>query len=215
MRIERKITVAATWVFLFFVFSGIQSCASSPSQRSKARTSSYHKKPSVHRSSPGALAKSNSARTRSASRIRQDSVKDPDLVLREKTVATAREYLGTRYKTGGKTPKGFDCSGFVIHVMGRMEIQMAACSADQAKCGKEVELDRARPGDLIYFGSKSRVNHVGILTEVSKNKLMMIHSSSSHGVIEENVLQSDYWLRRIRVVRDLSSFPRHKAVSMN
>jgi len=166
-------------------------------------------------SSPGALAKSNSARTRSASRIRQDSVKDPDQVLREKTVATAREYLGTRYKAGGKTPKGFDCSGFVIHVMGRMEIQMAACSADQAKCGKEVELDRARPGDLIYFGSKSRVNHVGILTEVSKNKLMMIHSSSSHGVIEENVLQSDYWLRRIRVVRDLSSFPRHKAVSMN
>jgi hypothetical protein len=29
------------------------------------------------------------------------------------------------------------------------------------------------------------------------------------------VLQSDYWVRRIRVIRDLSSFPRHKAVSMN
>jgi cell wall-associated NlpC family hydrolase len=215
MRIEKKLTIAASWIFVLFVLSGIQSCASSPSQSRKARSSSYHKKPAVHKRSPGALARSNSARTRTASRIRQDSVKDPDLILREKTVATAREYLGTRYKSGGKTPKGFDCSGFVIFVLGRMDIQMAACSADQARCGKEVELDQARAGDLIYFGSKSRVNHVGILSEVSKNKLMMIHSSSSRGVIEENVLQSDYWLRRIRVVRDLSSFPRHKAVSMN
>jgi len=92
---------------------------------------------------------------------------------------------------------------------------MASCSADQSKCGRNIKLDFAKPGDLIYFGTKGRINHVGIITENSKNKLMIIHSSSSQGVVEENILQYDYWLKRIRMAKDLNSFPREKSISLN
>jgi len=43
---------------------------------------------------------------------------------------------------------------------------------------------------------------------------MMVHSSSSRGVIEENVLNSDYWVRRIRHITSLTSYKKEKDISM-
>ncbi|MBK9270535.1 MAG: C40 family peptidase [Saprospiraceae bacterium] len=147
---------------------------------------------------------------------RLDSVLSPPVqTIREKIIREARSLLGTRYKPAGKTPAGFDCSGFVIHVLSRFDFQMAACSADQSKCGRKILAAEAKPGDLIFFGSKDRIHHVGILTEIDDRKMMMIHSSSSKGVIEEDILKSDYWLKRIKMIRDLDSFTRQKGITMN
>jgi cell wall-associated NlpC family hydrolase len=150
--------------------------------------------------------------TLSQNKVNQDSL---DKGFRNEVLSVARSLKGKKYKSGGKNPKGFDCSGFVIYVMNQVGVQMASCSADQSKCGRNVKLDLAKPGDLIYFGTKGRINHVGIITENSKNKLMIIHSSSSQGVVEENILQYDYWLKRIRMAKDLNSFPREKSISLN
>jgi uncharacterized protein YfaT (DUF1175 family) len=126
--------------------------------------------------------------------------------FRHTVITLARELIGTRYLRAGKTPKGFDCSGLVIYVLKEMNVPMAASSQEQARCGKSIAVQKAKPGDLIFFSHKKTVSHVGIITEISKDKLKVVHSSSSRGVIEEDVLKSDYWVRRISQVNDLHSY---------
>lgn len=130
--------------------------------------------------------------------------------MRYKIIEYARNFVGKPYKRNGRDESGFDCSGFVNYVMKKFHFELPSSSAEIAQEGRSIELDNARPGDLILFGGKSRINHVGIITSNSKNKLMVIHSSSSQGVIEENVLVSDYWLKRIRILKDVESFNSNK-----
>ncbi|MGB5023938.1 MAG: hypothetical protein WBO44_01255, partial [Saprospiraceae bacterium] len=56
--------------------------------------------------------------------------------------------------------------------------------------------------------------HVGIITESKKDRLMVIHSTSSKGVIEENILKSDYWIMRMHKVCSLNSYLHEAAVSL-
>ncbi len=126
--------------------------------------------------------------------------------MRVRIVDFARKFEHLPYKKGGKTERGFDCSGFVYYVLKNFDIEMACSAQEQCKEGKTIELDQVKSGDLIFFGDKSKIHHVGIVTERQKNALFVIHSSSSNGVIEENVLQSDYWLKRIKSFKDLNSY---------
>ncbi|MEP7196257.1 MAG: C40 family peptidase [Saprospiraceae bacterium] len=132
--------------------------------------------------------------------------------LRMEVVRYARNFLDKPYKQGGRNEKGFDCSGFVCYVLKHFDITMEASSQDQAKEGKNLNINELKPGDLIYFGDKKRIHHVGIITERRKNSLMIIHSTSSKGVIEEDILKSDYWLKRIRFFKELKSFKSNNIV---
>lgn len=70
-------------------------------------------------------------------------------------------------------------------------------SRDQATIGPAVKVEAVRPGDLLFFStSKSRkgINHVGLVTEVSKGRIQFIHATSSLGVMEDNLF-SDYYKR--------------------
>lgn len=116
---------------------------------------------------------------------------------RKRIIKTAQKYLGTKYKSGGKNPRGFDCSGFTYFVMKENNIQLGASSRQQALQGEPVKIKKLEPGDLIYFGSKKRVNHIGIVTESKRSSLKMIHASSSRGIIEEDVYKSSYWMKRM------------------
>jgi cell wall-associated NlpC family hydrolase len=89
--------------------------------------------------------------------------------------------MGTPYRWGGETTRGFDCSGFVRYVFRHSEgIELPRTSREQAKVGQAVKRNELRPGDLITFatGGGSRVSHVGVY--IGGNQF--IHSSSSRGV---------------------------------
>jgi cell wall-associated NlpC family hydrolase len=96
-------------------------------------------------------------------------------------LATAKRYLGTRYRYGGESPTtGFDCSGFVQYVFGRHHVTLPRTSREQASAGASVPLGVAslQPGDLLLFASTgSRVNHVAIY--VGDNKIL--HSTAGAG----------------------------------
>ncbi len=96
-------------------------------------------------------------------------------------LATAEQYVGTRYRYGGDTPgEGFDCSGFVQYVFGKHGITLPRTSRQQASAGTALPLDvkSLQPGDLLLFASRgSRVNHVAIY--VGGNR--MLHSSAGAG----------------------------------
>ena len=122
---------------------------------------------------------------------------DKDKELRYDILSSARSLIGTPYLAAGKTPKGFDCSGFSSFIMKQNNIGIGASSRTQALQGVPVNIEELKTGDLIFFGSNKVITHVGIVSENAKGKLQMIHASSSRGVIEENPLKSNYWKSRI------------------
>jgi len=124
--------------------------------------------------------------------------------IRADITTHASELLGLKYKYGGNNPRqGFDCSGFVLYLYQNAGIDIERVSRNQAKQGKEIPLNRARPGDLVFYKRPGKpVFHVSVVVEAGVNKLVVIHATNS-GVIRENVLESRYWEPKIYQVRDI------------
>ncbi|WP_409341415.1 NlpC/P60 family protein [Paenibacillus sp. MBLB4367] len=76
-------------------------------------------------------------------------------------IDVAEQYMGTPYVTGGSTPNGFDCSGFVQYVFDKFNVDLPRTSADMyASAGYGVS--DPQPGDLVFFADRGRVFHVGL-----------------------------------------------------
>ncbi len=76
-----------------------------------------------------------------------------------RAVALARRELGVPYVWGGDGPSGFDCSGLVFYVYGRLGVHLPRVAADQYRAGRHVSRSDLRPGDLVFFHG---LGHVGI-----------------------------------------------------
>lgn len=92
-------------------------------------------------------------------------------------IQTAKRFLGVSYMWGGKTPKGFDCSGFVQTVYRINGVQLPRDSDMQWEVGEHIGKDfsKFKKGDLLFFSSDGkRVTHVGIFTGRDRE---IIHAS--------------------------------------
>jgi cell wall-associated NlpC family hydrolase len=126
--------------------------------------------------------------------------------LRNRVVTYAQKYVGSAYKYAGTSPSGFDCSGFTSFVLKEFNVKASPASAIQAKEGRSVPLERVQPGDLIFFGeSTSHISHVAMVVKRSKDGIVCVHSTTSRGVIVENVSTSTYWKPKILFARDMIS----------
>jgi len=122
---------------------------------------------------------------------------------RDKIIEAAQKYIGARYLYGGKDSKGFDCSGLVSRVFFDNKIDIRGNSASLSKQGKGKTIKDAKKGDLVFFKKGNRVNHVALVAEINYNELWVIHSTSSRGVIKENILASSYWSSKKYFFKDL------------
>jgi cell wall-associated NlpC family hydrolase len=119
---------------------------------------------------------------------------------------TAEKYIGSRYRYGSCDPgRGFDCSGLVYHVARSQDILLPRSSSSMAAAGSHIPWKKAEPGDLIFFGEGSRINHVGIVEKNKGDEMWIIHSSSTSGVIREDIMESDYWKKRVMFAIDIIS----------
>ncbi len=116
---------------------------------------------------------------------------------RTQIVNDAKNEIGRPYVYGGERPSGFDCSGLVQYVFGNNGYSLPRTSRDQSSIASKRKLRRLQPGDLIFFGSGKKVNHVGIVSRNVNGQLYMVHSGSSTGVEEIEVYSNNYWSRRI------------------
>ena len=79
--------------------------------------------------------------------------------LGARAITVARRFLGVPYRYGGASPSGFDCSGLVSYVYGRLGVALPHNAAALYGVGRPVPLARLRPGDLVFF---SGLGHVGL-----------------------------------------------------
>lgn len=126
-----------------------------------------------------------------------------ELRLRDEITRHAKKYIGVKYKYAGKSPKGFDCSGFTGYVFEKFDIELSRSSQVQSITGKKIALNKAQKGDLLFFGKRGKINHVALIVANSSKGIEVIHSTSSKGVMVQNVSQSDYWEPRIMFARDI------------
>lgn len=126
--------------------------------------------------------------------------------LRKDMVKYARQFTGAKYKYGGNGPGSFDCSGLTCQVYKKFSIAIPRTSATQASLGKKITATQAKPGDLAFFtkGSKGgKINHVALVIANDREGLRVIHSTTSRGVVIENVSHSSYWKPRLLYIRDV------------
>ncbi len=116
---------------------------------------------------------------------------------RSKVVASAEKYIGTPYVWAGSSPNGFDCSGFTSYVLQEFGVQLPRRAEDQYKLAKKIKRKEVQKGDLVFFKNGGSVSHVGIVVSERGEAVVMIHSSSSRGIIETNVDESEYWSKRL------------------
>ena len=134
-----------------------------------------------------------------------DAAVDATMVTRTSVTEYSKQYVGVKYKYAGKDPKGFDCSGFTSYVLQSEGINISSSSKVQATEGKPVPLNKVKPGDLIFFGKHGKVTHVGLVVSNTAEGITVIHSTSSKGVMVQNVSQSSYWEPKIMFARDVIS----------
>ena len=173
-------------------------------------TSSHHRDHTVNR---GVRSKSNSRYHRPPSNIAKSRSQKTTpssarnmILQRNQVVDFASRYKGTPYRYGGKAPEsGFDCSGLIYYAFRHYNYNMVAGSASQSRLGRKVSLSDTNTGDLLFFGQGSNVNHVALVVHNSGSKLLMLHSTTGAGVIEEDLHQSAYWKKRFLFARDFMS----------
>ena len=111
------------------------------------------------------------------------------------------DWKGVRYRLGGSTKKGIDCSSFVqLTFREQFGLELPRSTYEQQETGKSVSRTNLRTGDLVLFRAGSTGRHVGIY--IGNNQF--VHASTSSGVIISS-MNEPYWKKRYNEARRVLS----------
>jgi cell wall-associated NlpC family hydrolase len=130
------------------------------------------------------------------------------IALRQRIVDEAENLTGTKYRYGGVDPaSGMDCSGMLNYVFQNEGIMLRRSSREQVKDGVDIKKKEVKPGDLVFFSNAGQVFHVALIAEYNgSDRMYVIHSTSSKGVIRQEILQNSYWGPKISSFRNVISW---------
>lgn len=107
----------------------------------------------------------------------------------------AKQFEGVKYKFGGTTKAGMDCSGLVYETFKAFDISLPRISRDMAKQGDKIFLDDIKEGDLLFFKTTKKrniISHVGLVVTALPGNIEFIHSTTNQGVIISSLAER-YW----------------------
>ncbi|HUP27834.1 MAG TPA: C40 family peptidase, partial [Chloroflexia bacterium] len=106
-------------------------------------------------------------------------------------VNNAMRYVGYRYRFGGTSPSGFDCSGFVYYVANKSGVRVGRDMYSQLNSGPRVSRSNLRPGDLVFFSNtyKRGLSHAGIYIGNGK----FVHAENESTGVTVSSLNTSYW----------------------
>lgn len=119
---------------------------------------------------------------------------DLDGTVGARIVEMAMQYLGVRYRSGGSSPNGFDCSGFTMYLYAQLGYSLPHSATSQYKtCGYAVAKADLQVGDLVFFSDSSHaIGHVGIYIGNGQ----IIHARYSVGRVTIDSLSASYYANR-------------------
>ena len=106
------------------------------------------------------------------------------------------KFVGNPYVYGGSSlTHGTDCSGFTMSVFKKFGISLPRTSSAQSRVGKKISPSSARAGDLIFYASGGRVNHVALCIGGGR----VVHASNPRvGITTSNLYyRTPYCARRV------------------
>lgn len=125
----------------------------------------------------------------------EDYAKKASEPLAQALIHEAQQWIGTKYRYGGETKLGVDCSGLVMKVYGKVcGVKLPRTTREQVRYCTKVARNKIKPGDLVFFASsksEDKVSHVGLYIGDGR----MIHASSSRGVVISD-FDTGYWAKR-------------------
>lgn len=122
-------------------------------------------------------------------------VKYEELGKAEEIIETALGYSGVRYKYGGTTKRGMDCSGLLYVSFSEHDISIPRISHQIFDQADPIKMKEVTKGDLLFFKTNrrgKRINHVGLVVDIQDDEIKFIHSTTSRGVIVSS-LKEGYW----------------------
>ncbi len=113
---------------------------------------------------------------------------DADQIQNLALYQTIDDWYGTRYRLGGTTKNGIDCSAFVQTVYASaFGINLPRMAKDQYKATRRISRTKLREGDLLFFNTRGGVSHVGIYLQNNK----FVHASVA-GVMISDMFEPYY-----------------------
>jgi len=118
-------------------------------------------------------------------------------------VVRALALVDSPYRYGGRTPAGFDCSGFVGYVFAEASgLVLPRRSEDIVRLGDPLERDRLVAGDLVFFNTLGRrYSHVGLYIGEGR----FVHAPARGGRVRVERISDPYWRARYNAARRLGS----------
>lgn len=155
-------------LLLFFIFITLNACSSKNPQSSIMINKSFPKK--------------------SIFKAKEDKTYEK---VYEALKLQYKDWKGVKYKYGGNTKSGIDCSAFVQKTFkDRLNINLPRTTAFQSKLGENIQIKDLKIGDLIFFKTGYKTRHVGIYLENGK----FLHASTKKGVTISR-LQNSYYMK--------------------
>jgi len=137
------------------------------------------------------LAYRNSTESASSLQIKYAALlnTDPSQLQNQLLFENIDEWYGTRYRLGGTTKTGIDCSAFVgVIYAGVFGISLPRTARDQYNATKHISRTELKEGDLLFFNTRGGVSHVGIYLQNNK----FVHASTAKGVTISDMFEPYY-----------------------
>lgn len=125
----------------------------------------------------------------------EDMVRNVD--VKTKIMDQYALWKGVRYRLGGSTKRGIDCSAFVQTTFReQFGLDLPRSTIEQRDMGTKIQRGKLRPGDLVLFRAGSTGRHVGIYLGNDQ----FVHASTTSGVMISS-MNEEYWNKRYREAR--------------